>query len=567
MNIITIDSDGHSIDTLKKYCQDLSLNFQGFYHGEDFFTWSENKTINVDFLFIAIHNESGFELSLQVKKAISSTKPLSIIFLLSNHNDSHCIQSLKYGDGYLIKPFSCDLLLSSIHYYSKLHNLNYLLSQRNKKLTEHQKTMKREHDIVEAIFSKHCSQHLISSNSLRSYISPASVFNGDILLTAEGPSGSLYLAVGDVTGHGLPAAVGALPVYSTFREMASNGKNIGSIAAAMNDDLRSLLPDNMMMATILMELNFIKGQAFIWAGGMPEVIIVNHNGSSIKKVMSRHSPLSVLTPERFRKDVDTINLNDGDRLYFYTDGIEESRNKDDDIFGTERFQSLFDQKPNEIFNDIINQHKNFIHNSIQDDDITLAEITYRNSDHAAKLFINTEKPTTLSIPWSIEFPLSEIELKSTDPVAQIINFLKNSIDIDVHQDCISTIISELYNNAVDHGLLELDSTLKNKDDGLIDYYIARKNKLSTLSSGHVLLKMNYSIEEESNDGLLTISITDSGDGFDHQKQYTHLTKNKQYYGRGIELVKELCLKLDFKNDGRTAIAYYTVDRSQYKAIK
>ena len=116
-------------------------------------------------------------------------------------------------------------------------------------------------------------------------------------------------------------------------------------------------------------------------------------------------------------------------------------------------------------------------------------------------------------------------------------------------------------------MLELDSSIKNRENGFIDYYLERKSKLAQLKSGNIIIKMNYSILEKNNDGLLTISITDSGQGFNYQKKHTPLTKNKQSYGRGIELVKNLCQNIDFQDDGRTIIARYIVDRSRYRIIK
>lgn len=576
MNIIALEKSKECGEALEKHAEALELNLKVFYTYEEIEQWSKADETSIDFIFIAVspQDESGFETSLRIRKEIIGSNSASVIFLLSEHHDEHYIKSLKYGGGYLLKPFSSDLLLSSIHHYSKLHNLNYLLSQKNSKLLEHQKMMKREHDIVEAIFKKHCQQHLISSKNMKFHISPASVFNGDILLTAQGPSGSLYLAVGDVTGHGLAAAIGALPVYSTFRSMAMEGKNIGSIAAEMNSDLRGLLPDNMMMATTLMELNFLKGQAIIWSGGMPELMIVSKpkgdQEQTIQKIASRHAPLSVLTPDKFRKDVDVIDLQDGDRLYFYTDGIEECRDKDNVILGTQRFQSLFEVKPENIFDHILQFHKEYTESTVQDDDITLAEVIYEDNCDALQFLTEKQSPETLSIPWEIEFSLTSELMKKTDPIAQAINFLNNAIDIDAHQDCISTIISELYNNSVDHGLLELDSDIKNQEDGFMEYYFERKKKLATLEEGNVRIKMQYAIPDNADNGVLTIEINDSGKGFDYQKINDQLEAGDSAnltHGRGIELIKNLSSDLQYSNYGRTAHVSYLVDRSSYRILQ
>ena len=51
----------------------------------------------------------------------------------------------------------------------------------------------------------------VYSEGLAPNLSPATTFNGDILLTAYPPSGHLHVLLGDFTGHGLSATIGALP--------------------------------------------------------------------------------------------------------------------------------------------------------------------------------------------------------------------------------------------------------------------------------------------------------------------------------------------------------------------
>ncbi len=561
-NIIVVDKEDESRALLEEYCQQLEIDhivFSDFSEFDEWFLTHSDYSIDIMLVSIAANDEIGFKESARIRNKLKSKITASIVFLLSEHNDSHYIRSLKYGDGYLLKPFSSDLLISSIHYHLKRRELNRMLAQKNAKLLEYQKAVKQEHDLVESIFANHYERHLIESDYIRFYISPASIFNGDVLLTAKGPSGSLYLAVGDVTGHGLAAAIGAMPVYSTFRNMAKKGNSIGNIADEMNTSLRNLLPDNMMMAFVIMELDYSRGQASIWAGGMPEVIIVDNRGNIARKVVSRHAPLSVLEPEKFRRDVDVFQLQDGDRLYFYTDGIEEANNKEGEMFGTERFQGLFRDDPDKIFDRIIDANNEFIDTNGQDDDITLIEVLYSDENDFGQTIERKERSSTPSVPWSMNFPLSVREFKTTDPIAQIIRFLDNSIDLNAHQDCVSTVISELYNNSLEHGLLQLNADIKQAEDGFVEYYIARKQKLSSLEQGEININVEYKPSENNSVGLLTVSMTDTGDGFDTDQIKFSESDELRSYGHGINVVKNLCSNVQYRDDGRTVIAQYYIN--------
>ena len=61
------------------------------------------------------------------------------------------------------------------------------------------------------------------SPNIRYLLSPYALFNGDLLLAACTPSGNMHLLLGDFTGHGLPAAVGAMPLAEVFYGMTAKG--------------------------------------------------------------------------------------------------------------------------------------------------------------------------------------------------------------------------------------------------------------------------------------------------------------------------------------------------------
>jgi len=64
-----------------------------------------------------------------------------------------------------------------------------------------------------------------------------------------------------------------------------------------------------------------------------------------------------------------------------------------------------------------------------------------------------------------------------------------------HLDLICSVLSELLANAIDHGLLELDSKLKEDADGFFVYYQAREEKLEQLSQdAYLSIQFDYQPE-------------------------------------------------------------------------
>ena len=375
------------------------------------------------------------------------------------------------------------------------------------------------------------------------------------MLTAIGPSGNLYVALGDVTGHGLPAAIGAIPAYQSFRTTANKGMSVGSIAAEMNKAVCTLLPDNMLMAMVLIEFNSDANLVNIWAGGMPPIIWADAGGRLKQQIESRHGPLAMFDEQSFSSDISTIRVEPGDKLYLLTDGIEECRNPENEMFGESRVLELFDGNQPDMFQRIIDAMEAFSGDSERDDDITLVELTCTACDVETTLNTSTQsgnqhdKPV---IPWQLEIDLGVDELRSLNPVPLVARMLTNAIGIDIHRDYISTIMSELYCNALEHGLLSLDSGMKQDPEGFFEFYNLRKQRLNELNEGSISIKVRFVPCQQ--DSYVSIEIQDSGDGFDFQ------SKNSAGpitgHGHGINIVTELCECIEYSNGGSRVNVIY-----------
>ncbi|MGK0442036.1 MAG: serine phosphatase RsbU (regulator of sigma subunit) [Pseudohongiellaceae bacterium] len=204
----------------------------------------------------------------------------------------------------------------------------------------------------------------ITNPNIRYHMSPVSVFNGDVLLTADGPSNNSYLLIGDATGHGLPAAVGVIPIYSAFRTMAAKGLTVGTIAAEINKSLLQLLPDHMMLAAAILQINTHSNQLLIWSGGLPNLIIADQKGAIKQQISAFHPPLAGVDDAEFSQNLQVYDLEKNDKIYLFTDGIEESYNSDQEMFGEQRLHEMFNGDGGDIFTRILEDHARFTENTV-----------------------------------------------------------------------------------------------------------------------------------------------------------------------------------------------------------
>lgn len=158
-----------------------------------------------------------------------------------------------------------------------------------------------------------------------------------------------------------------------------------------------------------------------------------------------------------------------------------------------------------------------------------------------------------SLSWQISCYADIHTIRDNDVLEKISHSLKSFTIATEHRRNLMIILSELYNNAVDHGLLRLPSELKQGAEGFSRFYELRLNQLQKLKNGFIEIFIAQSVMNEK--ARLSISIKDSGKGFD----YENLLNNEMMdtpYGRGLIIVNKLCKSLEYRGNGNEVTMIY-----------
>jgi anti-sigma regulatory factor (Ser/Thr protein kinase) len=158
------------------------------------------------------------------------------------------------------------------------------------------------------------------------------------------------------------------------------------------------------------------------------------------------------------------------------------------------------------------------------------------------------QPKEGKVVWQFSLVLTAYQIQRTD-VAPLLLDVVQQIEKDKEKGKgIFLVLSELYNNALDHGLLKLSSTLKQHGDGLEKYYAERKERLDKIDSGQIQINLEKIINTDATE-TLRIRVKDSGDGFDFNRISNVITNDSQFHGRGLALLRQICNSVSFFNEG------------------
>lgn len=517
---------------------------------------------DIIFMDIMMPGIDGYEAISRIKKQCND-KFIPIIVLTALNDEDTLTKCIAVGgDDVLCKPFDAAILKSKIYAMLRIRDLHKHVSNLYTK-------MKREESIAEVIFSRAVTALNIKPEGLNILSRPASTFSGDMVLSAYSPGGDLHVLLGDFTGHGLSAAIGALPTAEVFRTMVTKGFNSDSIISAINSKLYSMLPADIFMAASYLQIANDQSHIMVYNCGVPDILIFNKSVSRINhKISSAFFPLGINAIFPSHDVSQRLELKNGDKLYMYSDGVIENRNIQNEEFGQLRLENLINNhgKESNSYADIITDIENFSNHERQHDDITLLELEFNpgliNKEQIEASPISpkskgsdTKNITKTSDSFRFSIMLSGKRLRDNDLLPLLMNEL-HEMELPKHAlSSTYTIIAELISNALDHGVLGLDSSIKSRPNGFSDYLDEREKRLDSIENASISVEMlGYNTQ---NGGRLEIIIEDSGAGFSFSPEDSCNEGNMNHFGRGISLIKSLCETFHYEEPGNIAKAVYS----------
>lgn len=337
MKLLCIDSEQIYCDIITLCAEKEGVVVQSASNFDDAILAFEHFKPDIVTLDILIKGGSGLELVKKLK-AMSGKRFVPMIFLASQTSDTVMDRCFKYGaDDFIPKPFSEVLFDIRLKTHIRHIELMQEMYRKNKALSYYQTMIEREHEMARHVLDHIQTRSENNSDCVMITRLSAASFNGDLALVKTRSDGARLVFVGDFTGHGLPASIGALPVMQAFFDAVDDSLSVNELAVQINRILLSILPDYMFCAGYLLLMS-PTGEVTYWGGGMPNAYLYRQNGR-FEYLRSMHMPLGILSAAEFEVNLNTISLNSGDTLIIVSDGVLELKNHDDKMLGADNVKA------------------------------------------------------------------------------------------------------------------------------------------------------------------------------------------------------------------------------------
>jgi DNA-binding response OmpR family regulator len=438
-------------------------------------------------------DKDGFEVAQEIK-AHDADGFVPIVFLTSLTDANELARCLDAGgDDFLSKPYNRVILEAKLNALQRVREVHHTVQAQRDEIARHHMQLVADQEAAKAVFDNVAHSGRLDADYIQHLISPLALFNGDVLLAATNPANDLYLLMGDFTGHGLAAAIGAMPLADVFYGMTAKGFTLGEIARECNRKLGTVLPSGYFCCAVMVIVDFNRGTTEYWNGGIPSAYLRRAGSDEVVQLASTHLPLGIVSSEQFNRDTQVVEVAPDDRLMFATDGLIEARDDAGALFGSERLEKILSTStPGRLFNTVRQRVYAHMGDQGREDDLTMVEIKVVEPQKARnKAQAMSRGDASGPKDWKLTYELGPESL----------------------------------------------------------YYAARSKALEHLS-GFVRFELASTVE--GNDIKLKIGVTDSGSGFDYEPYLAGAVDRSgasQYHGRGLSLLRDLCESIEYAAPG------------------
>ncbi|HTF94967.1 MAG TPA: fused response regulator/phosphatase [Cellvibrio sp.] len=538
-SILVVDDDLFLNELFCHFLQSKGFLTQGASSLKEAVAFIEQGELT-DLILLDYHLGDGTGLNFLARlQQVASDNMPPVIMVSTNEDPVFLEDCFNAGvTDYVIKPVNLSLLALKVSALIRAVAMQRLISLQNSELARFKRDAEREEAVAKFTYEYLLRQNNQVIDGVSLWLKPSSSFSGDIAIAKVSPGGDLYFLLADATGHGLSAAITVMPVVSIFNTMVAKGFAIQPIVIEMNRKLERDTPHDRFVAAIVVHIERGRNEIHVWNGGMPTAYWLVQGGI-IQQFKSQHMALGILEDEHFDANVQTWKMTGEGSFLACSDGLLEQENPAGKSFDKSRLLEIMQSNPPQLLEALTAALAKHAETDSYKDDvsvcvITPAFVTANKSLFREKVIQGNIEEEFSEFFWQLRISGKKLASCELPPLCN--KFLQY---LGVEQSfcqIIFLIVSEMVSNALDHGVLQLDSGIKENPEGFTYYFQEREKRFSTLTNKDAI-QLTLRWELNAGKPQLVVIVEDSGNGYDFSKKLAQ--QDDLLFGRGLRMIKSL----------------------------
>ena len=324
-------------------------------------------------LDIVMPDVDGYEICRRLR-ATEATRELPIMFLSSLEDVKDKTRGFEVGgNDYLTKPF--EILEVKARVRSLLKAKAY--ADAVKAAAERDLRIARE--IQMGLLPADIGSQVKGTGlDVHAVLEPARQVGGDLFEVLRLAPDRVLVAVGDVSGKGIPAALFMAVVMTLLRSLARQGHPLETILRQLNDELLEQNPRGMFVTLQCLLFDLASRRVTCASAGHHAAVRMTTGQPPEMTFTSSGAVLGLLPAGEIPSE--SCELRSGDSFVLFTDGVSEAFNADEELFGDERLLGYLKgsdgRSARDVATGVLDAVRRHAGSAPQSDDITVVTIRY-----------------------------------------------------------------------------------------------------------------------------------------------------------------------------------------------
>ncbi len=366
--ILIVDDNPTNLDILQARLRANNYQVITAADGEAGLAMAREKQPDLMLLDIMMPKMDGIEVCRRIK-GDPSLPFLPIIMVTAKADSKDVVAGLEAGgDEYLTKPVDHAALVARVKSMLRIKELHDTVLEQSAQLRVQLETATK----IQSLFWPRIPE-LKAGGHIWAVSVPATYVGGDLYDVIPLSDDSLLAYVADVSDKGVPAALIMAALSTKIRSEALVEREVDKLLETANKSMYRLVSEEGFFATIALARYWpSNGKMHLALGGhLSPLWIVEGDIRNLPQIEG--ISLGVTTDARY--GIDEILLSPGESILFFTDGVIEAENENNELFGNERLVTyLKNAKGPPWGKGLLNFISDWRGNSSANDDLTILEI-------------------------------------------------------------------------------------------------------------------------------------------------------------------------------------------------
>jgi serine phosphatase RsbU (regulator of sigma subunit) len=366
--ILIVDDNPANVEILQMRLAANNYEIITAADGEEGLAMARAKQPDLILLDIMMPKMDGIEVCRHIR-ADSALPFIPIIMVTAKADSKDVVAGLEAGgDEYLTKPVDHAALVARVKSMLRIKSLHDTVLEQSAQLKAQLETATK----IQSLFWPKIPE-LKAGGHIWARSVPATYVGGDLYDVIPLPDDSLLAYVADVSGKGVPAALIMAALSTNIRSEALLQSEVDKLLETVNNTLHSLTSEEGFFATIVLARYWpASGKMQLALGGHLQPLWIVQGGIGNLPQLKGIS-MGVTPDAHYEKE--EILLSPGESILFFSDGVIEAENEDNELFGNQRLIDYIKNAKGPPWGkgliDSINQWRG---NAKANDDLTLLEI-------------------------------------------------------------------------------------------------------------------------------------------------------------------------------------------------